>query len=155
MIVACTNKDTKHVNICKNYIWELHQNNTIKVTHIPGVINASDLFTKELHNATCILVTVVTSWWQLLTAHPISPHATYTTRKTTLLYYLVSSAIGLYPDSTAHAGWIPLLHLGQNVHVPFLPMSFPTGRCWSPVTGYKPLLLQLPVVTIRSSQSFP
>ena len=45
---SCTNKGTKHINLRENYVRELHQNGTMKVTHIPGVINASDLFTKEL-----------------------------------------------------------------------------------------------------------
>ena len=45
---ACTNKGTKHINLRENYIRELHQSGITKVTHIPGVVNASDLFTKEL-----------------------------------------------------------------------------------------------------------
>jgi hypothetical protein len=48
---ACTNKGTKHLNLRENYVRKLHQNGTTKVTHIPGVINASDLFTKELKDA--------------------------------------------------------------------------------------------------------
>jgi hypothetical protein len=48
---SCTNKGTKHINLRENYVRELHQNGTTKVTHIPGVINASDLFTKELKDA--------------------------------------------------------------------------------------------------------
>ena len=48
---TCTNKGTKHLNLRENYVRELHQNGTIKITHIPGVINASDLFTKELKDA--------------------------------------------------------------------------------------------------------
>ena len=48
---SCTNKGTKHLNLRENYVRELHQNNTVKITHIPGVINASDLFTKELRDA--------------------------------------------------------------------------------------------------------
>ena len=48
---TCTNKGTKHINLRENYVRELHQNNTAKITHIAGVINASDLFTKELKDA--------------------------------------------------------------------------------------------------------
>jgi hypothetical protein len=48
---SCTNKGTKHINLRENYVRELHQNGTTKVTHIPGIINASDLFTKELKDA--------------------------------------------------------------------------------------------------------
>ena len=48
---SCTNKGTKHINLRENYVRELHQNKTVKITHIPGVINASELFTKELKDA--------------------------------------------------------------------------------------------------------
>ena len=48
---ACTNKGTKHINLRENYVRENHQRGTTKVTHIPGKINASDLFTKELKDA--------------------------------------------------------------------------------------------------------
>ena len=48
---SCTNKGTKHINLRENYVRELHQTGVTKVTHIPGVINASDLFTKELKDA--------------------------------------------------------------------------------------------------------
>jgi hypothetical protein len=45
---ALTNKGTKHLNLHETAIRENVQNKTVKITHIPGKINASDLFTKEL-----------------------------------------------------------------------------------------------------------
>jgi hypothetical protein len=48
---TCTNKGTKHLNLRENMVREHHQTGLTKVTHIPGVINASDLFTKELKDA--------------------------------------------------------------------------------------------------------
>eukprot|EP00956_Cyclotella_meneghiniana_P031541 scaffold83108_cov73-Cyclotella_meneghiniana.AAC.5 len=45
---SVTLKGTKHINLHENCVREEHQNGTVKVTHIPGVINAADLFTKEL-----------------------------------------------------------------------------------------------------------
>jgi hypothetical protein len=48
---ACTNKGTKHLNLRENYVRERHQSGVTKVTHIPGVLNSSDLFTKELKDA--------------------------------------------------------------------------------------------------------
>jgi hypothetical protein len=48
---SCTNKGTKHINLRENYVRERHQSGVTKVTHIPGVINSSDLFTKELKDA--------------------------------------------------------------------------------------------------------
>ena len=48
---SVTNKGTKHINLKENYVREAHQLGLAKVKHIPGVINASDLFTKELRDA--------------------------------------------------------------------------------------------------------
>jgi hypothetical protein len=45
------NKGTKHINLHENYIRKCHQHGIIKVSHIPSVINTSDLFTKELKDA--------------------------------------------------------------------------------------------------------
>eukprot|EP00956_Cyclotella_meneghiniana_P030923 scaffold79637_cov24-Cyclotella_meneghiniana.AAC.1 len=48
---SVTNKGTKHMNLKENYVREAHQLGLAEVKHIPGVINASDLFTKELRDA--------------------------------------------------------------------------------------------------------
>eukprot|EP00956_Cyclotella_meneghiniana_P012765 scaffold18160_cov36-Cyclotella_meneghiniana.AAC.4 len=48
---SVTNKGTKHMNLKENYVREAHQLGLAQVKHIPGVINASDLFTKELKDA--------------------------------------------------------------------------------------------------------
>jgi hypothetical protein len=48
---ACTNKGTKHLNLHENCVREAHHAKIVHITHIPGVINASDLFTKELKDA--------------------------------------------------------------------------------------------------------
>ena len=48
---SVTNKGTKHMNLKENYVREAHQLDLAQVKHIPGVINASDLFTKELKDA--------------------------------------------------------------------------------------------------------
>ena len=48
---SVTNKGTKHMNLKENYVREAHQLGLAEVKHIPGVINASDLFTKELKDA--------------------------------------------------------------------------------------------------------
>jgi len=45
---SMTNKGTKHITLCKNKVRESHQDNSAHVAHIPGIINASDLFTKEI-----------------------------------------------------------------------------------------------------------
>jgi hypothetical protein len=48
---SVTNKGTKHMNLKENYVREAHQLGLAEVRHIPGIINASDLFTKELRDA--------------------------------------------------------------------------------------------------------
>ena len=45
---ALTNKGTKHINLRENSIREAQQSNSTFLTHIPGGINASDIFTKEI-----------------------------------------------------------------------------------------------------------
>eukprot|EP00956_Cyclotella_meneghiniana_P016782 scaffold26800_cov39-Cyclotella_meneghiniana.AAC.1 len=47
---SVTNKGTKHMNLKENYVREAHQLGLAEVKHIPGVINTSDLFTKELRD---------------------------------------------------------------------------------------------------------
>jgi hypothetical protein len=46
-----TLKGTKNINLHENCVRENHQNGTVVVRHIPGVNNASDLFTKELKDS--------------------------------------------------------------------------------------------------------
>eukprot|EP00804_Cyclotella_cryptica_P030371 CCRYP_011900-RA/>CCRYP_011900-RA protein AED:0.20 eAED:-0.11 QI:0/0/0/1/1/1/3/0/1923 len=48
---AMTSKGTKHLNLHENCVREAHHNHVVKITHIPGIINSSDLFTKELKDA--------------------------------------------------------------------------------------------------------
>ena len=43
-----TSKGIKHVNLRENYVRELQLNKVVNVTHIPGVINPADIFTKEM-----------------------------------------------------------------------------------------------------------
>ena len=45
---SVTSKGIKHCNLCENMVLQLHQENSIHVTHIPGVINPSNIFTKEM-----------------------------------------------------------------------------------------------------------
>ena len=45
---SVTTKGTKHLNLCENYVHKTQHLGITKITHIPGVINASDIFTKEL-----------------------------------------------------------------------------------------------------------
>ena len=48
---SVTLKGTKHINLHETCVREYHQDKTVKVLHIPGVINSSDPFTKELKDA--------------------------------------------------------------------------------------------------------
>jgi hypothetical protein len=51
-LAMVTNKGTKHINLCENKVREEQQiNKTIKIEHIPGVINSADIFTKELKDS--------------------------------------------------------------------------------------------------------
>eukprot|EP00804_Cyclotella_cryptica_P002399 CCRYP_004096-RA/>CCRYP_004096-RA protein AED:0.22 eAED:0.22 QI:0/0/0/1/0/0/3/0/917 len=48
---SVTNKGTKHMNLRENYIRKAHHLGLAEVRHIPGVINTSNIFTKELRDA--------------------------------------------------------------------------------------------------------
>ncbi len=78
---SVTLKGTKHIKLHENFVCENHQNGTVKVTHIPGVINASDLFTKKLKNAAhfrrCIDSFMVSKSNFLKFRHCVPPHKAY------------------------------------------------------------------------------
>jgi hypothetical protein len=44
-------KGPKHFNLKENYVCEARHLGLIKITHIPGIVDSSDLFIKELKNA--------------------------------------------------------------------------------------------------------
>ena len=48
---SCTTKGIKHLNLRENQVRERHQAGDVSVTHIPGVINPSDIFTKEMKDS--------------------------------------------------------------------------------------------------------
>ena len=48
---SVTNKGTKHMNLRENSVREAHLLQEVHVQHIPGKINPSDLFTKEIKDA--------------------------------------------------------------------------------------------------------
>ena len=48
---SCTSKNIKHMNLRENYVRESHQDGTVNIRHIPGVINPSDIFTKEMRDS--------------------------------------------------------------------------------------------------------
>jgi hypothetical protein len=100
---SCTNKGTKHINLRENYVRELHQNGTTKVTHIQGIINASDLFTKELKDAAhfrrCRDSFMVSKNNFERCGHVVPSHRQK--NGSTLLLHPVSSYTGKEPSSTA------------------------------------------------------
>lgn len=53
---STTTKGLRHITIRGNAIRELVQDNTVTITHIVGLHNMADIFTKELRNTTAFLV---------------------------------------------------------------------------------------------------
>ena len=45
---SLTSKGIKYINLRETMVREAHLDKDVIVTHIPGVINSSDLFTKEI-----------------------------------------------------------------------------------------------------------
>ena len=48
---SVTTKGIKHLNLRENQVRERHHAGQVSVTHIPGVINPSDIFTKEMKDS--------------------------------------------------------------------------------------------------------
>ncbi|KAL7516707.1 hypothetical protein ACHAWX_001691 [Stephanocyclus meneghinianus] len=48
---SVTNKGTNHMNLKENYVRKAHQLGLAQVKHIPGIVKASNIFTKELKDA--------------------------------------------------------------------------------------------------------
>ncbi|KAL7489171.1 hypothetical protein ACHAW6_014756, partial [Cyclotella cf. meneghiniana] len=74
---AFATKGTKHISLHENCAREAHHSKIVKITHIPGVINASDLFTKELKDAAhfrCCRDSMMVSRQNFLKLHARSPH---------------------------------------------------------------------------------
>ena len=49
---SVTSKVIKHLNLRENMVRECHQSKDVDVEHFPGIINPSDIFTKEMKNNT-------------------------------------------------------------------------------------------------------
>ena len=49
---SCTTKGIKHISLREKQIRECHQASDVCVTHIPSIINPSDIFTKEIKDTT-------------------------------------------------------------------------------------------------------
>ena len=78
---SCTSKGIKHLNLRENHVRELHQAKRCNVLHIPGQINPSDIFTKEMRDCAhfrrlrdCMMVskTAFLKYNQAVPAHIIS-----------------------------------------------------------------------------------
>ena len=49
---SVTSKGIKHLNLRENMVWKCHQSKDVDVNHIPGIINQSNIFTKEMKDNT-------------------------------------------------------------------------------------------------------
>ena len=49
---SVTSKGIKHLNLQENMVQECHQFRDVDIEHIPGIINPSDIFTKEMKDNT-------------------------------------------------------------------------------------------------------
>ena len=85
---CCTSKGTKHLNLHENHVHECHQDKTAKVMNIPGIINRSDIFMKELCDGThfrCLpKSTIVSTYFPQIPSHCSDPCASIRTYHTML-----------------------------------------------------------------------
>ena len=124
---SVTTKGTKHLNLRENYVRESQHMGITKITHIPGVINASDIFTKELkdtaHFRRCrdtmmVSKTIFDHYGHVLPSHL---HG-----KTDLPFSNLRSPFPLNKTPlNKHDSNTALL--GQKVSQPFLPAASLTG----------------------------
>ena len=49
---SVTSKGIKHLNLRENIVRKCHQSKDVNVEHVPGIINPSDIFTKEMKDNT-------------------------------------------------------------------------------------------------------
>ena len=106
---SVTLKGTKHINLHENCVREEHQNKTVKITHIPGLVNASDLFTKEIkddaHFRRCRDTFMVSKSNFSQFGHVVPPHMT---TRDNLPYYDLRSSLSpagfaeKYPHRSTH-----------------------------------------------------
>jgi hypothetical protein len=90
---SVTNKGIKHLNLRENQVRECHHDRIARILHIPGIINPSDLFTKEIKDAAhfrrlrdCMMVSK-TAWVKY--HHNVPSHVTAAERL--LPYYSLHS----------------------------------------------------------------
>jgi len=90
--VSVTNKGTKHINLWENKVPGVHTEKSPCITHIPGIINASNIFTKEIKDAAhypCLRDTMIASRANFLRfSHTVPVHLT---EKSVLAYYSIMS----------------------------------------------------------------
>ena len=51
-VASVTSKGIKHLNLRENMVREFHQSKDVDIEHIPGIINPSNIFTKEMKDKT-------------------------------------------------------------------------------------------------------
>eukprot|EP00804_Cyclotella_cryptica_P022104 CCRYP_011574-RA/>CCRYP_011574-RA protein AED:0.46 eAED:0.39 QI:0/0/0/1/0/0/2/0/303 len=126
---AMTSKGTKHLNLHENCVRGLsHHDKVVKITHIPGVINASDLFTKELkdsaHFCRCRDSMMVSRSNFMHHQHCVPAHMTASHH---LPYYSIRSGQTPAQFAVQH-GAGAMLSPGRSLTV--LPTSCRRGGCW-------------------------
>jgi hypothetical protein len=99
---SVTLKGTKHINLHENCVRQNHQNGTVLVKHIPGVINAGNLFSKEIkddaHFRRCRDTFMVSRSNFMKFGHCVSAHLT---SKALLPYYSLHSKVS--PETFAES----------------------------------------------------
>ena len=121
---SVTLKGTKHINLHENCVREAHQGGIVQIKHIPGIINSSDLFTKEIkddaHFRRCRDTFMVSKSNFLAHGHCMPSHMT---SRDHVPYYNMHSHLSPEAYAKKRAPPLSLLQLGLS----------PTGR--HPVTS--------------------
>ena len=115
-----TSKGIKHLNLIENMIQECHQLKDVDVDHIPGIINPSNIFTKEMKDNTHFInirdSMMVSLQAFLKYSHNVPTHIIYSNK--ILPYYSIRSE-HIVPDSLELKIGIPE-HVVPNIIEPRL-----------------------------------
>ena len=112
---SVTSKGIKHLNLRENVVRECHQSKDVDVEHFPGIINPSDIFTKEMKDNTYfrnIRDSMMVSLQSFLKySHNVPSHIIFAGK--ILPYYFIQSE-HIVPDSLELDSSVPE-HIDPNI----------------------------------------
>ena len=124
---SVTSKGVKHLNLQENMVPELHQDNSLHVTYIPGVINPSDIFTNRIHDSAhfrCLPDTMMVSLDTFLQSTHCVPTQILDSRKNLPFLTILSNLHRTWNHMLLHP-WLPCRLSTKSLLLSKQPIFFP------------------------------